>query len=92
LKLSDETKKYSTTATKNLEKIRKYTNELSGVNARTLNPKRTSPIASEISRRFDVTLNLVGGIGMYHIRTHMTKKTSRFKVLSPRCEYYILGI
>ena len=72
--------KYSTNATKDLEKTRKYTNELSGVSARTLNPKRTSPIARMISRRFEVILNFVGGIGMYQIIAQMRRKTSKFKV------------
>jgi len=71
--------KYSKNATANLEKIRKYTNELRGVKARTLIPKRSSPIDSEAIRLSDSGLNFVGGIGIYQIIAQMARKTSRFK-------------
>jgi hypothetical protein len=73
--------KYSKKATANLEKNRKYTNELRGVWTRTLIPKRTNPITSEAMRRIDRILNFVGGIGMYQIIAQMARKTSKFKSL-----------
>jgi hypothetical protein len=78
--------KYSKNATANLEKIRKYTNELRGVRARTLIPKRTNPIDSEAIRLIDRGLNFVGGIGIYQIIAQMTRKTNKFKSL-PQVEY-----
>jgi len=62
----------------NLEKNRKYTNELRGVWTRTLIPKRTKPIDSEAIRRNARGLNFVGGIGMYQIIAQMARKTSKF--------------
>jgi len=73
--------KYSNNATANLEKNRKYTNELRGVWTRTLIPKRTNPIASEAMRRLARGLNFVGGIGIYQIIAQMARKTSKFKFL-----------
>jgi hypothetical protein len=73
--------KYSKKATTNLEKNRKYTNELRGVWTRTLIPKRTNPIASEAMRRLARGLNFVGGIGIYQIIAQMARKTSKFKSL-----------
>jgi hypothetical protein len=79
--------KYSKKATANLEKNRKYTNELRGVWTRTLIPKRTNPIASEAIRRIDRILNFVGGIGMYQIIAQMARKISKFKSL-PQVEIW----
>jgi len=74
--------KYSKNATANLEKNRKYTNALRGVWARTLIPKRNSPIDSEAILLIDSGLNFVGGIGIYQIIAQMAKKTNRFKSFS----------
>ena len=79
--------KYSKNATANLEKIRKYTNELRGVWTRMLIPKRNSPIDSETMRRIDRGLNFVGGIGIYQIIDQMARKTNRFKSL-PQVEVW----
>jgi hypothetical protein len=75
--------KYSKHATANLEKNRKYTNELRGLKARTLIPKRISPIKSEAMRRFDRGLNFAGGIGIYQIIAQMARNTNRFKSIPP---------
>jgi hypothetical protein len=71
--------KYSKNATTNLEKNRKYTNELRGVWTRTLIPKRTNPIDSEAMRRIARGLNFVGGIGIYQIIAQTARNTSKFK-------------
>jgi hypothetical protein len=71
--------KYSKNATANLEKNRKYTNELRVVSTRTLIPKRNNPITSEAMRRIARGLNFVGGIGIYQIIAQMARKTSKFK-------------
>ena len=73
--------KYSKNATANLEKNRKYTNELRGLKARTLIPKRISPITIEAMRRFDRSPNFAGGIGIYQIIVQMARNTNRYKSL-----------
>jgi hypothetical protein len=73
--------KYSKNATANLEKNRKYTNELRGVWIRTLIPKRNKPTARDAIRRIDKSLNFLGGIGIYQIIAQMARKTSKFKSL-----------
>jgi hypothetical protein len=79
--------KYSKSATANLEKNRKYTNELSGVWTRTFIPKRTNPIASEAMRRIDRGLNFVSGIGIYQIIAQIARKTSKFRSI-PQTEIW----
>jgi hypothetical protein len=74
--------KCSTNSAITREKIRKYTNRLRGVNAKTFNPKRTNPTANRSQRLFEVRLNFFGGRGINHIMTQITKKTSRFKLFS----------
>jgi len=72
--------KYSTNAAIAREKIRKYTKRLSGVNAKTFNPKSTRPAANRSHRLFEVMLNFFGGIGINHMMAQITRKTSRFKL------------
>ena len=75
-------RKYSTNAAIARVKIRKYTKRLRGVNAKTLNPKRTRPTAKMNHRFFEVMLNFLGGIGINHMIAQITKKTSRFKLFT----------
>jgi hypothetical protein len=72
--------KYSTNAAIAREKIKKYTKRLSGVNAKTFNPKSTRPAANRSHRLFEVMLNFFGGIGINHMMAQITRKTSRFKL------------
>jgi hypothetical protein len=44
--------------------------------------KRSRPIKSETMRQIDVGLNFLGGIGMYHKKTHIARNKNRFKSLT----------
>jgi len=85
-------KKYSIRAMNVLEKTRKYTNTLSGVLASTLNPKSSNPIPSINRRRFDVSLNNAGGIGMYQMTAQMARKISMFSCLTLSSRYEFFSI
>jgi hypothetical protein len=74
--------KNSTRATNDLEKIRKYTNMLSGVLARVFIPNRNNPSPRVSNRRDDVSLNFAGGIGMTQMIAQIAKKISMFNVLA----------